>query len=195
MVPEYHAIPRGAIRVPVPDTTQQTDFTCGASALQAVCRYYGVGPEDEDQFRKDMKMSRSGSDPEHIIRGAKKYGLQVKWFHRMTIGTLKRYLGQRKPVVMMLQAWGRHRNGRKRRTYKGIWNDGHWVVAIGYDKEGVFFEDPSLQAIRGYLSFSELDERWHDIGPGNGHMEHYGVVIWKPGIPASGYAKRAQRIE
>jgi predicted double-glycine peptidase len=42
-----YPIPRGAIRIPVPDTTQQTDYSCGASSLQAICKYYGVGYDDE----------------------------------------------------------------------------------------------------------------------------------------------------
>ena len=46
----FHPIPKGAIRVPVPDTSQQTDSTCGASSLQAVCKYFGVGPDDEWQL-------------------------------------------------------------------------------------------------------------------------------------------------
>ena len=31
----YCPIPRGAIRSPVPDVSQETDYSCGASSLQA----------------------------------------------------------------------------------------------------------------------------------------------------------------
>ena len=59
---------------------------------------------------------------------------------------------------------------------------------------GVFFEDPSLQAVRGFLTYAELEERWHDVGPKKEHIEHYGLVLWKPGARVSAYASRAERI-
>ncbi len=194
MPADYHAIPPRAIRIPVPDTTQQTDYTCGASALQAVCKYYGVGPDEEYEFAKDMGMPRTGSDPEHIIRAVEKYGLRYQEFYDMSRGQLRVCLSRRIPVILMLQAWGETESGSPRRGYKTIWEDGHWVVAIGYDRQGVFFEDPSSQAIRGFLSFRELDDRWHDWGPEYEHIDHYGIAVWKPGAQPSAYETRARRI-
>ena len=189
-----HVIPPRAIRIPVPDTTQQTDYTCGASALQAVCKYFGVGPDEEPEFVRDMRMPRTGSDPEHIIRAVEKYGLRHREFFPMSRAQLKGCLDRRRPVILMLQAWGETRLGAPRRGYKTIWEDGHWVVAIGYDGRGVFFEDPSLQAVRGFLSFGELDVRWHDWGPKYEHMDHYGIAVWGPGARRSVYETRAERI-
>jgi len=195
MSQQHHVISRNAIRIPVPDTTQQTDYTCGAASLEAVSKYFGVGPDWEPEFKDDMRMPRSGADPEHIIRAAKKYGLRFKEFYPMSLGQLRSCVDRRRPVILMLQAWGQTQEGKARRGYKRMWDDGHWVVAIGYDNEGVFFEDPSLQAVRGFLAFPELEERWHDYGPHYEHMDHYGVAIWKPGVSRSVYERRARRIE
>jgi predicted double-glycine peptidase len=194
MTSKYHPIPPRAIRIPVPDTTQQTDYTCGASALQAVCKYYGVGPDDEFDFVADMRMPRSGSDPEHIIRGVRRYRLRYREYFPMSREQLLECLNRRRPVILMLQAWGESAGGRSRRGYKTVWEDGHWVVAIGYTGRGVLFEDPSLQAVRGFLSFRELDLRWHDWGPKKIHMDHYGLAVWKPRARRSVYETRAERI-
>jgi predicted double-glycine peptidase len=194
MPSDYHDIPPRAIRIPVPDTTQQTDYTCGASALQAVCKYYGVGPDEEPEFAEDMGMPRTGSDPEHIVRAVEKYRLRYQEFYPMSRRQLKACLDQRRPVILMLQAWGTTENERPRRSYRTIWEDGHWVVAIGYDGRGVFFEDPSMQAVRGFLSYRELDIRWHDYGPTYEHMDHYGIAVWKPGARRSVYETEARRI-
>jgi hypothetical protein len=67
-------------------------------------------------------------------------------------------------------------------------------VAIGYDRDGVFFEDPSLQAVRGFMAYAELEERWHDVGPKKEHIEHYGLVLWKPQAKVSAYETRAERM-
>jgi len=42
MATKYKSIPKNAIKIQVPDTRQGKDYTCGASALQAICGYFGV---------------------------------------------------------------------------------------------------------------------------------------------------------
>lgn len=185
---KYQAIPRGTIRVPVPDTIQETDYTCGASSLQAVCKFYGVGPATEPEFVEHMGMPTAGSDPEHIIRAVRRYGLRYQEFYPMSLADLTGCLDRCRPVIIMLQAWG---SGG---SYRRVWADGHWVVAIGYDRKGVYFEDPSILAARGFLPYSELEVRWHDWGPNREHMDHYGLAVWKPGVRRSVYETRARRI-
>jgi predicted double-glycine peptidase len=194
---KYRRIPKAAIKIPLPDTIQQNDFSCGASALQAVCAYYGVGPEEEWEYVRDLKMDvRVGSHPFQIKRAAKRYGLRVIEHQPMTIAQLKRYLDRGKPVLMMIQAWSddvRKRSSPK--YYKNRWIDGHWVVAVGYDSTGLFFEDPSLEAVRGYLSYADLEDRWHDTGPRRLPLSKYGMVVWKPGAKKPAYATRARYLE
>jgi predicted double-glycine peptidase len=195
---QYHPIPRNAIWIALPDTSQQTGYSCGASCLQSVCHYYGLGKEDEWEFVDDMKFDHDeGSHPFQVKRLAQAYGLKFKEYQPMTMEQLKRELLSRKPVMLMIQAWGIKRGEEDyRESYEGIWGEGHWVVAIGYDREGVFFEDPSLQAVRGFMAYAELEERWHDVGPKpkKEHIDHYGLVLWKPGAKVSAYASRAERI-
>lgn len=196
-MPQYHPIPNNAIRIPVPDTIQQEDYSCGASALQAVCRYYGVGKlAEEYEFVDALGMDkRIGSHPFQLKRLAERLGLRTREYFEMTLEQLRACLQKRQPVLLMIQAWGEEKGKSGfRRSYEGIWMDGHWVVAIGFDHTGVFFEDPSLQAIRGYLSDEELETRWHDVGPRGAHLEHYGLAVWLPPGQAAGYMKRAERI-
>jgi predicted double-glycine peptidase len=93
----------------------------------------------------------------------------------------------------MLQAWP----SRSKKNYKNDWKDGHWVVAIGYDAKGVYFEDPSLAAIRGFLNYKDLKVRWHDqagSGKEKRYIDHYGLAIWKPRQKRPAYASRARYI-
>lgn len=163
MARHYRPIPPGAIRVALPDTTQQTAYSCGASCLQAICKYYGVGPDDEWEFVRALRPDhRFGSDPEPIQRAARRLGLSWRAYAGMTVAELKAELRQRHPVLLLVQAWGRERRAgrlRRRLDYRGQWRDGHWLVAIGYDRDAIYFEDPSLQAVRGYLRIAELEPR------------------------------------
>jgi len=97
--------------------------------------------------------------------------------------------------MLMIQAWGEQEDGRGYRGYAGVWKNGHWVLAIGYDRAGIYFEDPSLQAVRGYLSLAELETRWRDTGPHGKRLHRYGLAIWKPRWSGpSAYVTRAERI-
>jgi predicted double-glycine peptidase len=172
------AVPRGVIRIPVPNTFQQTDYTCGPASLRAVCEYFGVGPRTEREIKADMGMPRTGADPGHLMQALVKYGLEFQPYYPMSIRQLKRSVDRRRPVILMLQAWGETTDYEWRPSYKYIWRDGHWVVAIGYDTSGMYFEDPSIRNARGFIPFAELMERWHDWGANYEHMYYYGISAW-----------------
>jgi len=200
MVKRYYSISRNAIKVPLPDTKQKRNYSCGPAAVMAVCRYFGVGFDYEKDFirlfeKLGMKPS-VGSHPYHLEKVLRYFKLKHKGFCDMTIKQLRSYLRNGLPVIMMLQAYGEDRNGIPLKTYEGVWKEGHWVVAIGFDETGIFFEDPSLEAIRGYIPYNELEVRWHDTGAKNEPIEHYGLVVWKPKtFPARSYAMLARYIE
>ena len=199
MSQRFHSIPRGAIRIPLPDATQQKDYSCGAASLQSICKYYGVGPNEEWEFVDALGMDRRvGSHPHQITRLARRLGLSYREYCPMTLDQLRRELSKCRPVMLMIQAWGQVKVGsvwRRRTDYRAQWGDGHWAVAIGYDKRGIFFEDPSLEQIRGYLADQELISRWRDTGPRGRRMHQYGVSIWRSLRRPSAYERRAVTIE
>jgi predicted double-glycine peptidase len=167
-------IPKGAIKIPIPDAPQETDYTCGAAALQAICHYYGVGPGDEHIIAKDMAIDpRVGANPDQVIKAARKYGLNHLVGQPMLINELIRRIDLHRPTMCMLQAYG------DRSNYEKDWIDGHWVVAIGFDERGIYFEDPSQTLPRGYLAYPELQARWHDTGRRGKRIFYFGVSLWK----------------
>ncbi len=202
MFDKYHPIPRNAIKVPLPDTVQKEDYSCGAAAIMSISRFFGQrqGLEYEEDFIDmliDLGMDpEEGTHPYQLRRLVNKLKLKKKEYPNMTRKQLISCLDKGRSVLIMLQAYGEDKRGRPLKSYKGIWKEGHWVVAIGYDRDGVFFEDPSLEAMRGFIPYKELEERWHDIGPVYEHVEHYGMAIWKEGSLSSGtYLTRAQHID
>ena len=167
-------IPIDSIRHHVPDVVQEQDATCGASSLLSVCRYFGVGPRYEPCIVHDMGMNvDEGSDPPELIRAVKKYGLQYREIKSgMSDVKLRTCLNKGWPVMLMIQAWGPHI-----RHYNRRWRFGHWVVAIGFDKQGFYFEDPVIKKYRGYLTSEELSHRWHDYGVDFKKTKRYGLAI------------------
>jgi len=201
MSANYHPIGKDAVMVPLPDTQQKTDYSCGASAIMSICRYFGLGPDYEEDFidllRNKGMDPRIGAHPRQLAEVADKFELECEELDPKTIGRLKFHLRAGHPVLMMIQAWGEEKKtGRPLKSYAGVWKEGHWVAAIGFDDDGVFFEDPSLEAVRGFIGYEALDERWHDHGPRGKHMVRYGLAVWKRGSPRGGaYQRRARVIE
>lgn len=179
------------IKVPLQSVQQTKTFSCGNAALRSIFQYYKVGPEDEGRFIKMMKSNyNDGTLPENIVATAMAFGLCVKQQHNLTIAKLKKLLDQERPVVIPMQAWGSKHYYSKRES-------GHYVVAIGYDEENIFFEDPVLKGRRGYLPYDEFNERWHDKDANGDEYDHYGIVIWKKdGLERNAkYLSRAKKID
>jgi uncharacterized protein YvpB len=84
----------------------------------------------------------------------KNYGLQYD-SRQMEIKDIKSYIRKKIPIILLVQA----RSG-KPRNYKNDYQDGHRVVAIGYQKDKIFFEDPYTFK-RTFLREKELQERRH----------------------------------
>ena len=156
--------------ITLPQLRQTFDYDCGAKALQAVLVYYGI-EEKEDSLIKQLKTSKDGTSIINIIKTAKKYGLKTD-SGEMTIKDIKKYIEKKIPVILLLQAWSEKKNI----NWEKDWVDGHYVVAIGYTKDKILFEDPS-SFVRTYLKYDELEKRWHDID-GNKKYIHYGIAIF-----------------
>jgi hypothetical protein len=186
----------GAIKIPLPNVQQTTSFSCGAAVFQAVCSYFGVGPETQEDFIKDLRTTRkAGTEPEKIISWAEHWKLKAEFRPGMTVCELKRCIDQGRPVICSMQAWGKaeeydqkYHNGH----YKDL--DGHFIVAIGYDDENFYFEDPVLVGRRGFIPIEEFGVRWHDK-ENSGRYVHLGLVVWKDDGEEPTYLRVARYIE
>lgn len=170
-----NAVPDDAIKIELPDVRQETDYSCGASAFQAIAEMYGVGPEDESWYRDALDSDENeGTSPNNIRELADQLGLHSIAKSGMTADELKAMLDKRIPVMLLIQAWG------DPATY-GKDDNGHYVVAIGYTEDELIVEDPSLRMTRGYIAWEDLDKRWHDVGEGQKY-DHWGMAITKPEV-------------
>jgi uncharacterized protein len=143
----------------VPDVQQSTDFSCGAAALQAVLGYWGVRAQEQTLMNALHTNEITGTTPESIIRVAREMGLDAYARENLDIQALEETV-IRIPVICAIQAWPISRPAKF--TWKKCWEEGHYVVVIGIDKQNVYVEDPSLFGTRGVIPREEFLERWHD---------------------------------
>ncbi|MCK9438997.1 MAG: cysteine peptidase family C39 domain-containing protein [Patescibacteria group bacterium] len=154
-----------------PELRQTYNYDCGASALQSTLIYYGIEIR-EDSVMKMAKTTKEGTEIKNIIKVAKKYGLKAD-SRQMTIKDLKKFIDKKAPIIIPLQAWTNNKNIK----WEDAWEDGHYVVLIGYDDKKFIFEDPSA-FIRTYLTYKEFSKRWHDLDIDGKKYINHGIAIF-----------------
>jgi len=72
-------------------------------------------------------------------------------------------------AVAKLSSMNRHRSfwssrhGRQNPSdWSQDWEDGHYVVGIGYDSNNIYFMDPATMGNYTYIPVDEFLARWHD---------------------------------
>jgi predicted double-glycine peptidase len=193
--PRIKKIPREAIKVPLPNVPQPDGISCGDAALLSILLYYGVGLQKIGPIKKRLKTTRrDGTYYKHIAAYADQLGLKADILEGMTTAQLERHLTQARPVICSIQAYGHPTDyGRDDK------DNGHFVVAIGFDQNHLYFMDPSMPAWdrrRGWISKTEFETRWHDDEGIDGRKEiirRLGIVIY-PRPDHTAFLLRAHRI-
>lgn len=166
-------VPSNLIYVPL--TRQATDYTCGAAAVQSVLGFFGEDWREDQLSHALHSKKRSGTNYAQIVKLARARGYEVSTETDYTIAKLKDSITSGVPVICLIQAWR-----DKPTEYSNDWNDGHYVVAVGFDSDNIFFMDPSTLGHYAYIPSAEFLSRWHDVD-GRERLQHFALVIKKPG--------------
>jgi len=158
-----------------PELRQVYDYDCGANAMQSIITYYG---EDirEQGVMEIAGTTEDGTPPSGLKKVADKYNIPYR-DGQFTVNDLKIHIDNKQPTLMPIQAYPENPEDV---VYESDWDDGHWVIAIGYSQTGIVFEDPSSTR-RTFISYEDLDKRWHDEDNEKNKLDHYGIVF--TGIP------------
>lgn len=154
-----------------PNLRQTHSYDCGAQVLQSILSYYGTEVR-EDEIIRVTQTTVDGTSPDNLVSAIAHYGLKYET-REMTIKEIKAFIDEKILVILVLQAWSENSDV----DWENDWDDGHYVAAIGYDNEKIIFEDPSAFH-RTYLSYQELEERWHDKGIDGKEYYHLGIAVY-----------------
>ncbi len=143
-----------------PNTRQSFEYSCGPSAVQAVMAYYGEDFRESELIALLKTSKDEGTYIKDIVAFFHYKGFSTKEKHKMTTDELFGYIDKNIPVIVLIQAWGSEKDFQNH--YRDCWNDGHFVVVIGYTEKKVLISDPALFNV-GYIPVAEFVDRWHDI--------------------------------
>lgn len=150
---------------------QAHNYDCGAAALQAVLGYYGIYIPLREAIHMAKTSPAHGTSIAAMVDVLHSFGFRCT-SGRITIEKIKSCIDGQVPVIVPLQAWTK----KKRIDWKKTWNEGHYVVVIGYDKEKLYFADPASKKIT-YLTPREFMRRWHDSDDDGRRYIHYGIAV------------------
>ena len=152
-----------------------------------------MGPEELADLEGALGTNKEiGTYFRNIVTYARQLGLEAEWQDRMTTEQLEGLIRRRIPVLCSIQAYAKDPSHYDDPRWNG---DGHYVVAVGFDEDNIYFMDPSIDERRGYLPWREFEKRWHENEGTDAKPEvrrHLGIVIRPPrgGTPFLRYAVR-----
>lgn len=157
----------------LPLTRQATDYTCGVGVTQSIFMYYG-DEYMEGELAKELKADPENGTSYHNIESVSKAnGYKVTIMKNMTLEQLKKNIDNKKPVIVLIQAWS-----EKPTDYSKDWEDGHYSIVIGYDSKRIYLMDPSTLGTYTYIPTKDFLDRWHDVDI-NEKLYNFGMILEK----------------
>lgn len=147
-------------------TRQATEYSCGASSLQAVMSYWGKDVDETELMTLLGTTPEDGTYPEDIVRVAQALGFHAELKSHLTIDDIKRATDRGEPVLVLGQLWlsdeKLHDN-----SFAEEWDCGHWFIALAVDDNYIYFQDPYVRMGKGFMPREQFEERWHNVMGGD----------------------------
>jgi predicted double-glycine peptidase len=158
---------------------QITDYSCGASALRAVLSYWGKEVDEAELMALLRTNSEVGTYPEDIAKGARSLGFDAEVAENLTLDQLERHTADGRPVIALAQVWLSERDAG--RPLEEIWDNGHYVVVLGVDRDHVHFQDPFIRMSKAFVPRKTFEDHWHQVMGGdlerNPKLIHVGIIV------------------
>ena len=179
------------IRISVPLVRQATNYTCGVACTESILYYNGIDYREDNLAQALGSTEEDGTSISNIVeflhhansntgywmgQGTEfQNGIGAELRTNMTLDDLHGQIDGGHPVICTIQAWSTADD----EDYATEWEDGHYVIAVGYDADNVYFMDPSTRGNYTYIANDEFMTRWHD-GDAEQQLQQPGIVITNP---------------
>ena len=174
-------LPDGYLQVPL--TAQATSYSCGAASLLGILRYWRAFSDKESQDETALypvlrTTPADGTHPARLAEGARHFGLQARMREGLDWPDLEGAWRRGETVILDIQAWPERELAPE--AWAANWEDGHYVVLVGTDRDFLYVMDPSTPQSYGYIPKAEFLTRWHDYEMEGGKRREYrrmGIII------------------
>jgi predicted double-glycine peptidase len=158
---------------------QITDYSCGASALRAVLSYWGREVDEAQLMQLLHTNSEIGTNPEDIASGARFLGFDAEVIEDLTLDQVEQFTADGSPVIALAQVWLSEQEPE--RPLEDVWDNGHYVVVLGVDRDFVYFQDPFIQMSKAFVPRNTFEDHWHQVMGGDLERKpkliHLGIIV------------------
>ena len=147
------------------ETRQSTEYSCGASALQAVLSYWGKDLDEDELIKLLHTTPETGTYPEDIERVARVLGFEAEVKENLSLDEIEQATAKGNPVIILGQAWRSRKESDIAVTED--WANGHYVVVLAVDQDYVYFEDPYIRMGKGFMPRTTFEDHWHTVMGGD----------------------------
>jgi hypothetical protein len=146
-------------------TRQVTEYSCGACALQAVMSYWGKNVDETELMKVLRTTSEEGTYPENIVRGAQALGFEAEARDHLSLEEVEQFTARGAPMIALVQAWRSEKGAPDSAAEE--WDNGHYIVVLGVDKDYVYFEDPYARVSKAFMPRDTFVDHWHQVMGGD----------------------------
>ena len=187
--PVLDRLPANTLLVPL--IRQKVDYSCGDVSTLSVLRYWKYADykstKESDLFAPLKTTKHDGTDPKPItdyLNGVPGLSAELRTGDAVTLTDLEEAVDRGEPTIVDLQAWQDVPRVRDRAPWANDWDDGHYIVLVGYDAENFYYMDPSTAGHYTYIPKDQFFERWHDVvGKTNVHTDHITIFVHSTTAP------------
>lgn len=184
----FHALhkPGDPALLDLPDIRQQDDYSCWAAQTMGVARFFGVGPNSLEKWKKMLGTNpKTSTSYDRVVHVLRKFGLSAEPRHFMTVEDLEDATSAGYPVLCAVQDYGPALNKKSEFDY------GHCLTVIGCHFGYVFVQDSSEENAlegEGSLSSDGRDmiaedvwmQNWYDQDPDGKKYTRFGIIVGPP---------------
>jgi hypothetical protein len=177
--------------IDLPNIRQEDGISCGPAIAMSVGKFFGVGPDDLEEWKKNLGTTENQSTaPGAIFAYLRSLGLQVYARSRMTINDLRECWQQGHPVICPIQADV---------DQVASLDAGHYVAVVGIGLGQVIVQDPSADNMldkpggsvpkdeesadgyqtpgRSMIAFDRWNKVWNDKDVNGNEYLRFGIVV------------------
>ena len=174
----------------IPLCYHETEYTCGVACIQSILARYGKYYRQSALAEILHSQPILGTDYKSILYFAKLLWLNASMEEDMSIKDIKDCIDTNTAPILIIQA----RRLEDDIKYSLDWKNTHYIIACGYNSDGIYAMDPNMLCNYAYLPFSELMERWHAVDKEETRHIRSGLIIENENYPIIYNPKRIKYI-
>jgi len=158
---------------------QTTDYSCGACCLQTVLSYWGKDVDETELMKLLGTTPEEGTYPEDLAAGARALGFEATVKDNLTLDEVEKFTANGDPMIALAQVWRSQKDVGK--SVVEDFDDGHYIVVLGVDKDYVYFQDPFARMCKAFAPRKMFEDHWHQVMGGdlkkNPKLMHLGIFV------------------